>query len=74
MAGKVCPNCKKRTFYLTTGNDRKCSSCGYEMILPRNKGVGGKGKRCSNCGKYTVFNNVCVNCKSINKYKYISDN
>lgn len=31
MAGKLCPNCNELTFFKTTGENRKCSKCGYEM-------------------------------------------
>lgn len=61
MAGKMCPECGEMTFFKTpTG--RKCSRCGYEMILPSNNGKGGRGTRCPNCGKLTVFNNRCTTC------------
>lgn len=62
MAGKVCPNCHEETFFLTTGKDRKCSKCGYEMRVPPNFGKGGRGKKCANCGSYTVFANKCRTC------------
>ena len=62
MAGKLCPNCNELTFFKTTGENRKCSKCGYEMIVPPNAGKGGRGKKCANCGKLTVFNNKCSNC------------
>lgn len=65
MAGKLCPKCGKFTFFETT-TGRKCSKCGYTMIVPalNNDGsrTGGKGTKCSNCGKFTVFNNKCTNC------------
>ncbi len=61
MAGKLCPNCNKLTFF-ETNTGRKCSKCGYEMNLPINSGKGGKGTKCSNCGKFTVFNNKCTEC------------
>lgn len=61
MAGKMCPNCGRLTFFQTlTG--RKCTKCGYEMILAPNGGKGGRGTKCPNCGKMTVFNNRCQNC------------
>lgn len=61
MAGKMCPNCGEYTFFSSVYG-RKCSRCGYEMILATNDGKGGKGKRCVNCGKFTVFNDKCRNC------------
>ena len=61
MAGKVCPHCGKFTFF-ATNDGRKCTKCGYTMTLAPNDGKGGKGKKCSNCGKNTVFNNKCTNC------------
>ena len=61
MAGKLCKKCGQYTFFQTpTG--RKCSRCGYEMILPSNSGKGGRGQQCSNCSKLTVFDNKCKNC------------
>lgn len=63
MAGKLCPNCDKFTFF-ETSTGRKCSKCGYEMRLSPNEGKGGKGKRCTNCGKYTVFGNKCNSCNA----------
>ena len=65
MAGKLCPNCNELTFFKTNGSNRKCTNCGYEMIVPPNAGKGGKGKKCANCGCYTVFNNICKNCSAI---------
>ncbi|MEI3412327.1 MAG: hypothetical protein V8Q57_03250 [Blautia sp.] len=60
MAGKLCRNCTN--CLKTTGENRKCSKCGYEMIVPPNVRKGGRGKKCANCGKLTVFNNKCSNC------------
>ena len=61
MAGKPCPKCSQQTFFKTpTG--RKCTKCAYEMKVPASGGTGGKGKECSNCGRFTVFNNTCRNC------------
>lgn len=62
MAGKICPHCGEQTFFLVKGNNRKCSKCGCEMIVPPNQGKGGKGKKCPNCGQYTLFNDYCNNC------------
>ena len=62
MAGKLCPNCNELTFFKTTGNNRECSKCGYKMTVPINKGKGGRGKKCSNCGRLTVFDNKCTSC------------
>lgn len=59
-----CPKCKNHTFHQTP-KGRKCSKCGYEMIVPPNGGMGGKGMKCYNCGKNTVFNGKCTNCGSI---------
>ena len=61
MAGKLCPKCGEYTFFeAITG--RKCSKCGYQMFLPPNDWKGGKGQKCTHCGKYTVFGNKCNNC------------
>lgn len=65
MAGKLCPNCNELAFFKTTGENRKCSKCGYEMIIPPNSGKGGRGKKCTYCGKLTVFNNKCNSCGAI---------
>lgn len=67
MAGKLCPNCNELAFFKTTGENRKCSKCGYEMIIPPNSGKGGRGKKCAYCGKLTVFNNRCNSCGAIYK-------
>lgn len=61
MAGKMCPKCGKYTFFENTSG-RKCSKCGYTMILPANNGKGGRGQKCSNCNKLTVFDGKCRNC------------
>lgn len=61
MAGKVCPQCSKQTFF-PTASGRECTSCGHKMIVPPNNGKGGSGRKCSNCNKQTVFNNKCTNC------------
>lgn len=61
MAGKMCPHCGKLTFF-ETPQGRECTKCGFEMILPSNSGKGGKGKKCANCGKYTIFNEKCTSC------------
>lgn len=67
MAGKLCPNCGERTFFETL-NGRECSKCGWKMTIPPNEGKGGRGKKCSHCGSYTVFNGKCSNCGA--KYGY----
>ena len=61
MAGKMCPRCGEYTFFEKT-NGRECSKCGYKMIVPPNEGKGGKGQKCSNCGKQTVFNGKFKSC------------
>ncbi len=61
MAGKKCPGCGKAT-YFTEGHTGKCTSCGYSMHMPINKGVGGKGKKCPHCGKQTLHAGTCSNC------------
>ena len=61
MAGKMCPKCGQYTFF-TQPFGRECTKCGYQMVLPVNDGKGGKGQRCPNCGKQTVFNAKCRNC------------
>ncbi len=62
MAGMQCPICKNLTFFKTTGDNRKCTKCGFEMIVPPNNGKGGRGKKCLNCNKMTVFNHKCTTC------------
>ncbi len=63
MAGKLCPECGRQTFFQTpTG--RKCSKCDYTMTLPANSGKSGKGTKCANCGKFQVFNGKCRNCQA----------
>lgn len=64
MAGKRCPSCEEYTFFQTS-TGRKCSKCGYEMIIPANEGKGGRGQRCSNCNQFTVFDQRCRNCGAI---------
>lgn len=61
MAGMTCPNCGEMTFFKTP-RGRKCTKCGYEMVIPANDGKGGRGTRCPNCGKLTVFHGRCTNC------------
>lgn len=61
MAGKMCPNCGKQTFF-ANANGRECSACGHKMVVPPNQGKGGMGRKCSNCNKQTVFNNKCSSC------------
>jgi len=68
LAGKMCPKCGKLTFFETL-DGRKCSKCGYTMTVPPNNGQGGKGKRCSNCSKFTVFNNKCSSCGATYGFK-----
>ena len=45
MAGKLCPNCNELTFFKTVGDNRKCSKCGYEMIVSPNSGKGGSNRK-----------------------------
>lgn len=66
MAGKRCPRCGEWTFF-ETQTGRECSKCGYKMIVPANEGKGGRGQKCSNCGKLTVFNGKCRSCGAIYK-------
>jgi|GEM_PF-6429822 len=61
--GKNCPKCKKPNFF-TTPTGGKCTNCGYEMKHPPGPG---KGTKCMNCGKYTVFNGKCNSCGAIHK-------
>ena len=61
MPGKKCPKCGQMTFYESPSGGR-CTKCGFKMNVPANEGKGGRGKRCLNCGQYTVFNNKCRNC------------
>lgn len=68
MAGKKCPICKKLTFVMN-GRSGECNTCGYTMRVPANVGKGGKGKKCLNCGRFTVFNDSCDNCGARYSYK-----
>lgn len=61
MPGKKCPKCKRLTFFVN-GRKGECQSCGYKMHIPANEGRGGRGKRCINCGCFTVFDEVCSHC------------
>ena len=62
MAGKMCPKCGQQTFF-SRPTGRECTKCGHKMVVPATpKGTGGRGQRCSNCNKLTVFNNTCRNC------------
>lgn len=62
MAGKLCPNCNELTFYKTVGENRKCSKCNYTMTVSPNNGNGGRGTKCPNCARLTVFNGSCSSC------------
>ena len=57
----MCPKCGERTFF-ESPNGRRCSQCGYQMILPANNGKGGRGQKCLNCGQFTIFDGKCRNC------------
>ncbi|GHS92501.1 hypothetical protein AGMMS50276_00530 [Synergistales bacterium] len=61
MAGKLCPKCGELTFF-ESKDGRECTKCGYKMTLPPNDNKGGQGRKCSNCGKMTVFADKCRNC------------
>ena len=61
MAGMKCPKCSEFTFF-ETPKGRKCTKCGYEMVVPPNQGKGGKGALCTHCGEYRVFNGKCAGC------------
>lgn len=61
MAGKMCPNCGQYTFFARPYG-RECTKCGFRMEIPVNDGNGGKGQKCSNCGKQTVFDGKCRSC------------
>ena len=64
MPGKVCPNCGQNTFFENPFG-RKCTKCGFTMKVSPNEGKGGCGKKCTNCGKFTVFGDKCRNCGAI---------
>lgn len=68
MAGALCPNCGKRTFF-TIANGKSCTKCGYTVVVPVNGGIGGRGKQCPICKRYTFFEGVCTNpaCKAREK-------
>lgn len=61
MPGMKCPKCGRPTFF-STPKGKQCSQCGHSMYVPPNNGKGGKGKKCMNCGKMTMFNGKCTNC------------
>lgn len=48
--------------FFVNGRNGECKNCGCKMQIPANEGRGEKGKKCLNCGSYTVFNGVCSNC------------
>lgn len=56
-----CPKCGKPTFF-ESPTGRRCTKCGYTMYVPPNGGLGGRGKKCTHCGKQTVFNGKCTHC------------
>lgn len=63
MPGMKCPECSKGTlFSIPTG--KKCSNCGFTVIVIPNKGKGGRGNKCVICGRMTVFNGQCTKCGS----------
>ena len=43
MAGKLCPNCGNQTLFATS-TGRKCTKCGYEIVVPTNGGKVEKGE------------------------------
>ena len=62
MAGKMCPRCGQYTFF-SKPDGRVCTKCGYKMVVPPKEAPGGgKGRKCPNCNKFTVFNNKCRSC------------
>ena len=61
MAGAICPHCGEQTFF-TKGGKAECSRCGTTMTVPPNDGKGGRGKKCPNCKRFTVFGNTCRFC------------
>ena len=63
MPGKMCPECGHSTLF-QFGNQLKCNNpiCRCVVSIPPNEGKGGRGKLCSNCGYYKVFNNLCNGC------------
>jgi rRNA maturation protein Nop10 len=61
MAGKLCPNCAKQTFF-ETPSGRACTKCKYEMTLKPLGGTGGRGKKCANCGDFKIYDNKCTGC------------
>lgn len=61
MAGAICPHCGKPNFF-TLGGVSKCTACGCMMTIPPLNGQGGKGQKCPNCKRYTVFKDRCFTC------------
>lgn len=66
MPGRICTRCGEPTFFMNNMGGR-CTKCGFTMTLPANDGKGGRGSKCINCGKLTVFDNKCRNCGAIYK-------
>ncbi len=50
MAVKFCPNRNELAFFQTTESNRKCSQCGYGMIVSPNSGKGGREKNVRTVG------------------------
>lgn len=70
MAGKLCPNCGRLTFYKTVEGGRQCTACNYEMRIPKEKSTKAykpkvRGERCSNCNTFNVVNKRCLKCGAI---------
>lgn len=61
MPGKVCPVCKHKTIR-ETPTGAKCNHPGCPFVMKVPSPAPGKGTRCLNCGKYTVYDNKCRNC------------
>ena len=67
MPGMVCPKCGAKTLFEKPYGGL-CSKCGCKMVVPANDGKGGKGQKCSNCGRFTVFEGKCRKCGA--KYEW----
>lgn len=63
MPGKMCPRCGRPTFFETTYGG-KCTKCDFTMTVPPNGGKPGRGEKCLNCGRWTVFNGKCTQCNA----------
>ena len=58
MAGKKCPKCNKRTFFVN-GKNGECKKCGYKMQVQENENKSGNGKIFYAIGSSVIFGVTC---------------